>query len=375
MSDEIRVSDGQVFRPRYDAPAKDLDRLQDHMVELLHAGEIERVVGTALFDSHIRPAFDQVLDGYFDRGLYDQIEAYLTPSDVHNAWPYEGDLVRWRQLAEAGQTRRVVRLWRNHIACVKVGFWYRIGERTAGYRKPKFSGMSDAADRNSHANLIGQISTIKEDILGLMAFARHWFEWMDVPQAELTRLATERAEVEAEERRRPDGKPDPRSMDTDVFWEIIGTPEEHSLQAHVDAIVARLERFKASAIKAFDKRLQALIGEAYRADIWGLAYLLRDGCSDDDFAAFRCWLVVQGRDVFEATLRDPDAFDTSHAQTHIDGALALMDAPLLAYEVRTGTAMKRTPPKTARLQGDDLAEDEIASRLPRVAARLAAERT
>ncbi|MEM9431422.1 MAG: DUF4240 domain-containing protein [Pseudomonadota bacterium] len=374
MSDEIRVAEGQVFRPRYDTPARDLDRLQDYAVELLHAGKIQRDVGRTLFESHIRPAFDQVLDGYVERRLFDQLEAYLTPSEVHTVWPYEGDLARWRQLAEAGQTRRVVRLWRNHIACVKVGFWYRIAERTAGYRKPKFSGMSDAADRNSYTNLIGQIPTIKEDILGLMAFARHWFERMDVPQAELKRLAAERAEVEAEERRRPKGKPDPRSMTPDVFWEIVGGPKDHSVSAHIEAVAARLERFKASAIKDFDKHLQALIGEAYRTDIWALAYLLCDGCSDDSFAAFRCWLVLQGRDVFEATLHDPDGFDISHFGTQIDGALALMDVPPLAYEVRTGKAMKRTAPKTPHLHGGDLTEDEIATRLPRVADRLVAER-
>lgn len=373
MHDEISVVEGHVFRPRYDAPARDWDRLQEFTVELLHAGEIEQAAGTSLFDSHIQPAFELVFDGYFARAMYDQIEAYLTHSEAYNTWPFEGDLARWRQLADAGQTQRVVRLWRNHIACVKAGFWYRIAERNSGYRKPKFSGMSDASDLDSYNNLIIQIPTLKEDILGLMAFARHWFERMEVPQAQLTRLAADRAEVEVEKRRRPDGKPDPRAMDADVFWEIIGTREQNSVPTHVDAVAERLERFKASAITRFDKHLQTLMREAYRGDVWALAYLIFDGCSDDSFAAFRCWLILQGREVFEATLQDPDMFDLTHVYTHTEGALALMDVSQLAYEARTGKAMKRSHAQPIRLLGADLDEEAFEKRLPRVAAQLAAE--
>ena len=374
MTDEIPVVEGEVFRPRFDTPDKDRDRLMEFTVELLHAGKITREPGLSLDETHIAPAFEKVIDAYFDRELYAELEAYFTCSECYNLWPYEGELERWRRLAERGQQARVIRLWRNHLACMKPGFWYRIAERNKGYRKPKFSGMSDASDRRSYENLIAQIPRMKEDILGVMALARHWFEYMNVPQAQLKRLQTERAEIEAEERRRPEGKPDPRAMEPDVFWEVIGAVGDHSVPAHVEAVVARLEQFKATAIKAFDAHLQELNRAAYRNDIWALAYLLYDGCSDDSFAAFRCWLILQGQEVFEATLADPNNFDIGLFRTHFEGAIALLDAPLIAYDARSGKAMKRKYLKLGPLGGDDLDEDAFEDLLPGIAEKLSASR-
>ncbi|MEM0946708.1 MAG: hypothetical protein AAGK37_04835, partial [Pseudomonadota bacterium] len=192
MHDEIAVMDGVYFKPRYDTPTKDEDRLREVVVDLFHAGKIKRQAGTSLNDSHIYPAFQKVLEGYFARGLYAQLEAHLTVPGGYAIWPHEDELAWWRKFAEAGQTQRVVRMWRNHLGGRKSDYWYRIAERKAGYRKPKYSGASDASDRNTYNNMIAQIPRIKEDILGNMAFARHWFERMDVPRAQLEQLAADR---------------------------------------------------------------------------------------------------------------------------------------------------------------------------------------
>ena len=48
-------------------------------------------------------------------------------------------------------------------------------------------------------------------------------------------------------------------------------------------------------------------GEAYFWGLWGVAYLVNGGCSDDGFEYFRNWLVLQDRDVFEAAVRHPDS--------------------------------------------------------------------
>ena len=61
MHDEIAVIEGEFFRPRYDTQTKDHDRLTEVVVELFHVGKIERQAGMSLDDSHIHPAFQQVL--------------------------------------------------------------------------------------------------------------------------------------------------------------------------------------------------------------------------------------------------------------------------------------------------------------------------
>ena len=49
-----------------------------------------------------------------------------------------------------------------------------------------------------------------------------------------------------------------------------------------------------------------MLAEAYHWDLWGAAYLINGGCSDDGFEYFRRWLVLQGRDVFQAAVSNPD---------------------------------------------------------------------
>jgi len=66
---------------------------------------------------------------------------------------------------------------------------------------------------------------------------------------------------------------------------------------------------------AFIADYQKYHAEAYRWDLWGAAYLINGGCSDDGFIDFRDWLVARGRAVYEAAILDPDSLadQISHA--------------------------------------------------------------
>jgi Protein of unknown function (DUF4240) len=57
----------------------------------------------------------------------------------------------------------------------------------------------------------------------------------------------------------------------------------------------------------FQSRLNGLKWRAGRADLWGAAFILNGGCSDDGFNDFRGWLIAQGRTVYEAALENPDS--------------------------------------------------------------------
>jgi len=47
------------------------------------------------------------------------------------------------------------------------------------------------------------------------------------------------------------------------------------------------------------------MADSYRVDLWGAAYLINGGCSDDAFEYFRGWLIVQGRGTYERIVADP----------------------------------------------------------------------
>ena len=96
-------------------------------------------------------------------------------------------------------------------------------------------------------------------------------------------------------------------MDLDGFWSLIGQartapggPSEHASE------LERLLRKKSpSEIEEFARIQGDLMRASYRWDLWGAAYVINQGCSDDGFDYFRGWLLVQGKDVWDAALRDP----------------------------------------------------------------------
>lgn len=98
-------------------------------------------------------------------------------------------------------------------------------------------------------------------------------------------------------------------MDETEFWELIdgsreaaeGDPEEQA-----DLLVERLMGLDPDAVVDFARHFEARYNRAYRWDLWAAAVILLDGASDDAFDYFRCWLIGQGREVFEGALHDPD---------------------------------------------------------------------
>ncbi|MFQ6546385.1 DUF4240 domain-containing protein [Aestuariibius sp. 2305UL40-4] len=369
MYDEIPLSETEVFRPRYDSLSKDLDRLMEHVSNLYHDDRLFNEFSKA--NAAGERAAIEIEDAYFARGLYAQIESQYTYTfEIAFGPPHQGMLDALERLIAAGQGQRAIRIWRNYLALQKSPFWSRIDERKRGFKMSPYWAASEKLQRNSHENLIRDIPRYKSGLLAMMDTARDIFLRAGATEAQLARLAADREEVEAEERRRPTGKPDPRKMDTDIFWEVIGTQGDGSPAEQIDAITDRLAMFKATPIKAFDTLLRELDAQAYRSDIWALASLPQDGCSDDAFEGFRCWLILQGREVFETTLADPDSFDTSLFTGEASACNTLRDAPPLAYEMRTGKALKRKKLPPLRLQGPEIEEEHFATALPRVAAAL-----
>ncbi|MET7796540.1 DUF4240 domain-containing protein [Streptomyces decoyicus] len=134
-------------------------------------------------------------------------------------------------------------------------------------------------------------------------------------------------------------------MDETEFWELIdgsreaaeGDPEEQA-----DALVERLLGLDPDAVVDFARHFEARYNRAYSWELWAAASVMLGGASDDAFDYFRCWLIGQGREVFEGALHDPDQLaelldDFDEA---VDGdAEELGYAADEAYEQLTGGVM------------------------------------
>ncbi|MFJ2743894.1 DUF4240 domain-containing protein [Streptomyces sp. NPDC087440] len=166
-------------------------------------------------------------------------------------------------------------------------------------------------------------------------------------------------------------------MDETEFWEIVdstraaaeGDPEDHA-----DLLVERLLQRDPDAVLDFARHFEVRYNRAYRWDLWGAAVVMMGGASDDAFDYFRCWLIGQGREVFEGALHEPDdlAGLLDDFDDEIDGdGEELGYAADEAYEQLTGSVAPDlgVPAQAAEPEGTPLDLDDdgaLADRFPQL---------
>jgi Protein of unknown function (DUF4240) len=109
-------------------------------------------------------------------------------------------------------------------------------------------------------------------------------------------------------------------MTDNQFWALIETAQQSNgdQEAQLEHLRTALEALNADELLGFQRTFNRLHQFSYRADLWGAAFLMNGGASDDGFDYFRGWLISQGRKVFENALENPDSL----AEVVEDGAEA-----------------------------------------------------
>ncbi|MGP4011414.1 DUF4240 domain-containing protein [Streptomyces sp. 4N124] len=174
-------------------------------------------------------------------------------------------------------------------------------------------------------------------------------------------------------------------MDTQPFWALIEQARQQAPDtADADAIAREATALLAARppqeVISAHQAVYQLLADSYRAPLWAAAYMINGGCSDDGFDYFRGWLILQGREVFEQALADPQALADNPTVRLVapEGyELECEDALNIAWQAHlnlTGQEIPDTVP-TARYPDldpewdfdfDD--SDELTRRLPRLAA-------
>jgi hypothetical protein len=168
-------------------------------------------------------------------------------------------------------------------------------------------------------------------------------------------------------------------VDAERFWTILKTAKGSVVEVSFDGLQQELSRLDPKEMVAFFKQYQNLIAGAYKAELWGAAYLINGGCSDDGFHDFLVWLVGQGEEVYRAAIVDPDSLAQVRGPEDMDTHGSALDAAALrAWQEKTGRREEEffeqldkidNPPTTFQLQGEDWDFDdnaEMRRRLPRL---------
>lgn len=149
-------------------------------------------------------------------------------------------------------------------------------------------------------------------------------------------------------------------MDTPQFWKLIEDARTQVADAaDGEAITARaatlLSAFPREEIIAAQRVLTGLLATSYRNSLWAAASLINGGCGDDGFEYFRGWLIVQGRELFEKSVADPDSL----ADLPVIGPPTL-DRPCIECEETLYIAMRAYRAAT----GEELPADAFTIRYP-----------
>jgi Protein of unknown function (DUF4240) len=164
-------------------------------------------------------------------------------------------------------------------------------------------------------------------------------------------------------------------MDKPTFWKLIDASRKQAKgdpDAQLEILRSSLERLSPDEIVQFGRLFEEYHIKAYTWELWGAAYLIGGGCSDDGFLDFRGWLISRGEKAFERALEDPESLvrlvkDDDDCQYEGFQYLASQ-----AWEKKTGMSMADFPDYglsyASEPSGERWAEDgdDLRQRFPKL---------
>jgi hypothetical protein len=293
-------------------------------------------------------ARQEVFNSYLEKRLFNQVVDYLLTQNWE--WGTNDYFERAHRALEAEEDiYNLMRLWQGVIASQEQNYW-----------------ATDTVSNSSPENLRA-LRKVKEVTLAHMLRYREILFLLD-ERIEIEKLDQRFSQVKAGKRTKK-GKPnEPQVMDIDLFWELIEKSHRasKSIPVQIEMITADLENLEPMEIIRFQELLTEKLCEAYSWDLWALAFIAQDGCSDDEFEYFRGWLILQGRELFTEALEDIHQalkYIPKGLETRTEGLLNLAET---AYYSQTGENLPREKVPPCELKGSPWEEDILEILFPDV---------
>ena len=93
-------------------------------------------------------------------------------------------------------------------------------------------------------------------------------------------------------------------VDKKEFWGLI--EESKGFGGQAEWLTEVLTKKELKEVLEFEFLFQGLMNDSYQSRLWGAAFILMGGCSDDAFDYFRGWLIGQGEEIYRKVMNDPE---------------------------------------------------------------------
>jgi Protein of unknown function (DUF4240) len=161
-----------------------------------------------------------------------------------------------------------------------------------------------------------------------------------------------------------------------AFWGLIESARadaDNDTERQSELLEERLSKLPPRQIVRFQQIRRQMDERAYTWDIWGAAFVIDDGCSDDCFRDFRAYLISLGPRAFAAAVRNPDSLAPIVQDAEEGDWENADDVAPDAYQTATGDDF---PADSSDLSGsprgepwDDESQETLVQRYPALAAR------
>lgn len=147
-------------------------------------------------------------------------------------------------------------------------------------------------------------------------------------------------------------------MTNQVFWELISSSREHGVK-QVEWLIEELSKKTVEDIIGFEMEFNDKLRHSYTSSLWGAAYLLLGGCSDDGFDYFRTWLIAQGEDVFLKAIENPESLNDYLTDEYLETEEYGLQMEEMMYVAKDAYTYKIT----GKTEYDDDAADQFYAAL------------
>lgn len=159
-----------------------------------------------------------------------------------------------------------------------------------------------------------------------------------------------------------------------TFWGVIRAARDGGrgdFEGRPSRLAELLRARSSEDVARFVDHMHDAMDAAYSHDLWGAAYVIGGGCSDDRFMDFRKWLISCGRERYERALADPETLvevtfgpDAEHHAFYEEFSIMIAVEAHVALTGEDPPPRRRGAPRHAHGRGWE--QDDLPRRYPRL---------